>query len=1201
MPPSGGARADFGATAGVSSLQAGSGAADSQNMRTGITRTTEQLRPISRETTPQLSAPAPTVSRMSISETTRAGRQRQRIAWSSNMNKDIMRCHFRATKCGTDPAGYRARQHLHFVALYPELSERLTEQNVADRCRAITRRLLLPSIEIVQIEQEILEELRPRQRLSLLSRRSETEHSVAEIPQQVEVLNEIQPEPNMEEIPNQGEEVLNSYRDSLGPGDILFQVAFDNFQEAYIEFEGMDPLLRPRIPKVPVTKKTLNLINHMNNIIDAELQGWHELTHVQSVIFCAAVAITRTLGLTVSSEQRQNHPTENRKPVWQSRLESKISNQRADVGRLMMFKQGIRSRKLLRRIKKIVRPKRPEELTHLDLDMIIDRLTQKLQVFSARLKRYLSIRKRREDNKAFKANQRKFYASLNGNSNLAITPIEDITPFERFWENVWEKPETHNNQATWLTAFQQFPLMTSSPISVEDLREVLSNSINWKAPGPDELQNFWLKRLTSAHPHVVRCFNKILDKEQRIPEFFTKGRTFLIPKNRDTENPSAFRPITCLVTLYKAFTAIISNRIWQHCDSNGIIPCEQKGCAKRSRGCKELITIDAIIAQNSVHNNRNLSVAYIDYQKAYDNVPHSYLIEALRIHGVDNKIVEFFMYSMDQWKTTIHVGGSTTREICVRRGLFQGDSFSPLWFCLSLAPLSKLLNESSNGYRIEREMSITHLLYIDDLKLFARSRKHLQSLLNIVKKFSEDIKMNFGFDKCKAVEMVRGKIERTEGFDFAEGTIETLQENEPYKYLGVLEMKSIQHTTMKQQLKTSFIERVKKLCKTKLNSGNLTKAINSFAIPVLLYSFGLIKWSETDLEDLQRQIRVVLTSQRFHHPKSAIERTTLPRNEGGLGILDLVNQQGMQVVKLRQYFMETSGNLRYQKIMEMDKNFTPLKLSEHDYQPHIFTISSRVEQWKAKAIHGKYPFQLNSVDIDKARSTEWLQKGQLFPETEGFIMAIQDGVVATRQYRRAILHEDIDNGCRRCHQSLESIEHILNGCSMLANHEYLKRHNDVAKIIHQELALRLKLISSKKPYYEYEADEVIFNNSYKLYWDRQMSTDHTILANRPDIVWIDKTNLCGFIIDIAVPLTANLNRTFGEKLSKYADLAHEVKQREKLRSIRIVPIVVSSTGMIGNNVMEELKRMQCDHLVHDILKSIILNSCRTVRKFLEQP
>jgi hypothetical protein len=59
---------------------------------------------------------------------------------------------------------------------------------------------------------------------------------------------------------------------------------------------------------------------------------------------------------------------------------------------------------------------------------------------------------------------------------------------------------------------------------------------------------------------------------------------------------------------------------------------------------------------------------------------------------------------------------------------------------------------------------------------------------------------------------------------------------------------------------------------------NTIKAINTCAIPVLTFSFGIVKWTPTDLENLQIRTTALLTICRIHHPHAAKERLTLPRH-----------------------------------------------------------------------------------------------------------------------------------------------------------------------------------------------------------------------------------------------------------------------------------------------------------------------------------
>jgi hypothetical protein len=60
---------------------------------------------------------------------------------------------------------------------------------------------------------------------------------------------------------------------------------------------------------------------------------------------------------------------------------------------------------------------------------------------------------------------------------------------------------------------------------------------------------------------------------------------------------------------------------------------------------------------------------------------------------------------------------------------------------------------------------------------------------------------------------------------------------------------------------------------------------------------------------------------------------------------------------------------------------------------------------------------------------------------------------------------DIDELCRRCGKEPETIQHIIAACEQLAPTEYVKRHDGIAKVIHQELAEAAELIASKSPYY----------------------------------------------------------------------------------------------------------------------------------------
>ena len=159
-------------------------------------------------------------------------------------------------------------------------------------------------------------------------------------------------------------------------------------------------------------------------------------------------------------------------------------------------------------------------------------------------------------------------------------------------------------------------------------------------------------------------------------------------------------------------------------------------------------------------------------------------------------------------------------SIKIKRGIFQGDSLSPLLFCISLIPISLELSSSGYGYKIGTQWT-THLFYMDDLELCAKDDSELEGLLRIVKGFSDDIGMEFGLSKCAKATFKRGKLEKSDHVRLDEETmIKDLEQEEVYKYLGVDASRGIEHAAMKQKLKKELVRRTRLILKTELNSKN---------------------------------------------------------------------------------------------------------------------------------------------------------------------------------------------------------------------------------------------------------------------------------------------------------------------------------------------------------------------------------------------
>ena len=136
---------------------------------------------------------------------------------------------------------------------------------------------------------------------------------------------------------------------------------------------------------------------------------------------------------------------------------------------------------------------------------------------------------------------------------------------------------------------------------------------------------------------------------------------------------------------------------------------------------------------------------------------------------------------------------------------------------------------------------------MDDLKLFARSEKALNSLVQTVRVVSEDIGMKFGIEKCAVLVLKRGNIIKSDGIVLPDDTvIKAMNEVDSYKYLGIMKADQILRKEMKEKVKKKYFRRTKKVLKSRLNGGNSIAAINTCAVSLLRYSAAFLKWTRED-------------------------------------------------------------------------------------------------------------------------------------------------------------------------------------------------------------------------------------------------------------------------------------------------------------------------------------------------------------------
>ena len=199
---------------------------------------------------------------------------------------------------------------------------------------------------------------------------------------------------------------------------------------------------------------------------------------------------------------------------------------------------------------------------------------------------------------------------------------------------------------------------------------------------------------------------------------------------------------------------------------------------------------------------------------------------------------------------------------------------------------------------------------MDDLKLYGKNENQLNTLVNTVRIFSNDISMEFGISKCGILIMKKGKYKNSDGIKLPDQQqIQEVDVTKGYKYLGVLEAYGIKDKLMKEAITKEYYRRIRKILKSKLNGRNIISAINSRAVSIVRYGAGVIKWTKMELEQMDRKTRKLMTVYRSFHPQGDVDRLYGKRSMGGRGLISIEDCVNIEVNSLRKYVKENNENL----------------------------------------------------------------------------------------------------------------------------------------------------------------------------------------------------------------------------------------------------------------------------------------------------
>uniref|UniRef100_A0A8D8R4I6 Craniofacial development protein 2 n=1 Tax=Cacopsylla melanoneura TaxID=428564 RepID=A0A8D8R4I6_9HEMI len=382
-------------------------------------------------------------------------------------------------------------------------------------------------------------------------------------------------------------------------------------------------------------------------------------------------------------------------------------------------------------------------------------------------------------------------------------------------------------------------------VTREEFDRALKDLKAKKAIGKDEVTAELLKALPEDMKQLLFEITKDIYASGEVPEDFKESRIVLLPKKSKSKKCEDFRTLSILSHASKILTTIVKRRIQDKIDLQ--LDDDQFGF-RNGRGTREAILALRLITEECMRVNKPVYIAFVDLQKAFDNVNWNLMMEILKDSNVTFKDRRIISNLYKNQRAYIEIN-KESETAAIKKGVRQGCQISPYLFNIYI---EKAINESKecctgvmlSGRRVQM------LRFADDIAVLAPDEFNLKRSLETMNEVFEKYKMKINMKKTEILVCTKDSEEIN-----IQVNNETIKQINTFKYLGSNINEDARCTTdIKQRIALAKIAFNKK--KTLLCSNNVSLRIRKQLIKSLIWSvalYGSEAWtvSETDKKRIE--------------------------------------------------------------------------------------------------------------------------------------------------------------------------------------------------------------------------------------------------------------------------------------------------------------------------------------------------------------
>lgn len=283
-----------------------------------------------------------------------------------------------------------------------------------------------------------------------------------------------------------------------------------------------------------------------------------------------------------------------------------------------------------------------------------------------------------------------------------------------------------------------------------EVRAALRRTPRGKAPGLDGIASDFYKLMqadTDMASPMARTVFRLLERAFEtgtLPRTWNTSVIVPVPKRGDMTDCSNYRGISLINTLAKVLATVVAARVADIGERHGLLAREQAGFRRREESVAQAACLVETL-QRRANAGLQTVVCFLDFEKAYDRVPHAGLLHKLRQRGFGGRLLRAVEALYAAPRAVVRVGDTHSREFAYEVGVRQGCPSSPVLFNLYI---NDLLEEVAGVSVPGQRETLPGLLFADDAVVLAATERSLEEDLRRVDAWCTRWRMRLNRSKC---------------------------------------------------------------------------------------------------------------------------------------------------------------------------------------------------------------------------------------------------------------------------------------------------------------------------------------------------------------------------------------------------------------------------------------------------------------------